>query len=138
MKKIIKIVCSMTMGYSPGVIPTKEKLTLTECSVKFKGQYPRHQDDVQIIDWSIRSNSLQFQEQFYRICETIPNKIMRMNQLEVWGCNTGTGFTIYYEDKTKEKYDFGIPPTEFSDLLKLIKPLIPPVEELPILLQGMD
>lgn len=138
MKKIVKVVCSMTMGYSPGVVPTKEKLTLTENSLKFKGHYPKRQEEMQTIEWFVRSNSEQFQEQFGRICDAAPNTLVKINPLEIWNCNTGTSFTLYYEGKTKENFGFGIPPTEFSALLKLVKPLIPPVEELPILLQGMD
>lgn len=130
---IIKVNIKSSSGFVPLEDAYNDKLSITSNSLSYE-YVPVYITEVnQIQKWSYKTNNPNFITSFNKIAEMI-NDIMYTEILEHW-CDIGEiEFIVTYEDKSKKRASFFLPPDYFETVFKEIKKLIPSLEQIPIIL----
>ena len=133
MPDIIKVNIKSGSGFVPLEDAYNDKLSITSNSLSYE-YVPVYITEVnQIQKWSYKTNNPNFITSFNKIAEMI-NDIMYTEILEHW-CDIGEiEFIVTYEDKSKKRATFFLPPDYFETVLKEIKKLIPSLKQIPIIL----
>lgn len=130
---IIKVNIKSSSGFVPLEDAYNDILSITSNSLSYE-YVPVYITEVnQIQKWSYKTNNPNFITSFNKIAEMI-NDIMYTEILEHW-CDIGEiEFIVTYEDKSKKRATFFLPPDYFETAFKEIKKLIPSLEQIPIIL----
>ena len=133
--KIIKIVIKGASGYGPVDAAYEDKVTLTPSSISYEYKpHPLAQSETNVYKkWSYKTDNPAFSERFDAIAAKAPEYLH--DDGELLALDIGPiELVVTLEDKHKESVYLFCPSEYFSDLFRLIKPLVPSFEDIPAVL----
>ena len=137
MKEVTRVTLKGFSGYGPYDEGYTDKLTLTQDFVSYEC-IPNFESDVNPhIKWKYSTNNQMFKNVFKDIASLVEETLSR--EIDVFCTDIGgIEFTLIYLDKTKVKRHYWLPADYFYDIIKLIKMLVPPTENMPVILLTED
>ncbi len=133
---IIKIMIKGASGYGCVDDAYEDKVTLTDSSISYEyTPHPMSQSEWNVCrKWSYKTDSPLFKSIFQKVAARTPEYLH--NDEILFGCDIGpTIITVTYEDKHKESVNYFCPSEFFAEYFRLIKKLVPPCEEVPVVLK---
>lgn len=137
MPDIIKVNIKSSSGFVPLEDAYNDKFSITSNTISYE-YVPAYITELnQIQKWSYKTNNPNFILSFNKITKMIDD-IMHAEVLEHW-CDIGEiEFIVTYEDKSKKKASFFLPPDYFENVFKEIKKLVPSFERMPVIFNIED
>ncbi len=133
---IIKIMIKGASGYGCADDAYEDKVTLTASSISYEYiPHPISQSERNVHrKWSYKTDSPLFKCIFKEIAARTPEYLH--NDEILFACDIGpTIITATFEDKHKETVNYFCPSEFFAEYFRLIKNLVPPCEEVPVVLK---
>ena len=123
-------------GYGPIDDAYEDKVLLTDSSICYEyTAHPMSESDINVhCKWSYKTDSPLFKSIFKEIATKTPEYLY--NDEILFACDIGpTIITATFEDKHKETVNYFCPSEFFAEYFRLIKKLVPPCEEVPVVLK---
>lgn len=133
---IIKIMIKSASGYGPIDDAYEDKITLTDSSISYEyTPHPLSQSELNVYrKWSYKTDNPLFKSIFKEIAAKTPEYLY--NDEILFACDIGpTIITATFEDKHKETVNYFCPSEFFAEYFRLIKKLVPPCEDVPVVLK---
>lgn len=130
--KTKKIVIKSTSGFCPVEYAYSDKLTITSNSIAYEYKpYLESDNSFNVYrKWSYKTTNSIFGLTFEKIAVAV-DEILNRDQEAVY-CDCGNiDFIVTYEDGNRVTREFGVPADEFADCFKIIREIIPVIEDVP-------
>ena len=137
MMDIIKIVIKGASGYCCSVEAYNDKVTISSDSIAYE-YIPFLESEMNPKrKWSYKTDSPLFKVLYSSVAEMLPRYLEQ--DIEHFCTDLGgIEFIVTYSDKTKYKNIFWVPGNDFIDLFRIIKQMIPSIEDTPAVLLTSD
>ena len=134
MKEITKIIISGASGYCCADEAYNDKLTIEKNSISYSYK-PIYESEINPVrKWSHKTNSPVFEKIFRDVISALKT-VEDANELDFLCTDVGEiDFIVVFSDKSRWKKCFSCTGDDFSELIKIIRKMVPEYEYMPAVL----
>ena len=130
MNDIVRVVIETESGYCSAVDVYKDKVTITNDSIRYEKKPMIESDQNPHRKWSYKTNNPSFQQLYADLVRAMP-MVFEVG-IEEYVCDVGTiRFVLTYEDKQKWDKTFYLPNDRFKEIFNIAKKMVPSCEAIP-------